>query len=242
MCHVQCHGFCSVLRATRDCQPCGPLSPVCGRTSSPLAESSGEFGEVVAVRSSSLRMAAAKTREGEAPAEPLNSVPRRKLLQTSSRTNRDAAQQELRPPVTASCQKVNTIGLTDCGRANCPPCLVSGCVQLPDRSGLSDKRQFRCLESYPVRVGDDGKRVAGETGCELWEGAFNVVVDGHSETTDCDPAAVQPSCPVWHQVECSTSRPPRYSCCLQYPNCRRAWATATISTVSPTSRYTRLYG
>ena len=29
--------------------------------------------------------------------------------------------------------------------------------------------QSLCLKSYPVRVGDDGKRVAGETGCELWE-------------------------------------------------------------------------
>jgi hypothetical protein len=215
-----------------------------------IKATSREFGEVRASRSSSLRMAAAKTRESEAPAELLNSGPRRELLPAFLRNSRercsahgrDAAQQELRPPGTASCQKVNMIGLTDCGRANWPPCLVSGCVQLPDRSGLSDKRQFRCLESYPVRVGDDGKRVAGETGCELWEGAFNVVVDSHSETTDCDPVSVQPSCPVWHQVECSTSRPPRYSCCLQYPNCRRAWATATISTLSPASRYTRLYG
>ena len=30
--------------------------------------------------------------------------------------------------------------------------------------------QSLCLESYPVRPGDDGKRVAGETGCLLWEG------------------------------------------------------------------------
>jgi len=36
------------------------LSPICGGTSSPRAESAGEFGEVSAERSSSLRIAAAK--------------------------------------------------------------------------------------------------------------------------------------------------------------------------------------
>ena len=192
--------FCSVLLATRDSQPCRPFSPVCGRTSSRLAESSGEFGEVRASRSSSLRMATAKR------------------AANSARGAESVLSDEL----------VSIRALRVCAVAS--------------QAGDVGQCQSLCLESYPVRVGDSGKRVVGETSCELWEGAFNVVVDGHSETTDCDPVSVQPSCPVWHQVECSTSRPLRYSCCLQYPNCRRAWATATISTVSPTSRYTRLYG
>ena len=74
-----------------------------------------------------------KTRKSEAPAEPPNAGPRCERLPTflRSRSNRcsargrDAAQQELRPPGTASCQKVNAIGLpaavpvelhTDCWR------------------------------------------------------------------------------------------------------------------------------
>ncbi len=131
--------FCAVLLANLDSQPCRPLSPVCGRTSSRLAESSGEIGEVRASRSGDLRIAAKNTREREAPAEPLNSGLRRKLLQTFSRTNRDAAQQRLRPPVTASCQKVNTIVLTVCGRAKRSPYVLSGCVLLLDKCGLSGK-------------------------------------------------------------------------------------------------------
>jgi hypothetical protein len=91
------------------------------RASSRLAESSGEIGEVRASRSSSLRMATAKTREGEAPAEPLKPCPQRKLMQTFLRSNRDAAQQELRPPATAPGQNRNAFGLTVCVRAKRSP-------------------------------------------------------------------------------------------------------------------------
>jgi hypothetical protein len=90
------------------------------RASSRLAESSGEIGEVRASRSSSLRMATA-TRQGEAPAEPLKPGPQRKLMQTFLRSNRDAAQQELRPPATAPGQNRNAFGLTVCVRAKRSP-------------------------------------------------------------------------------------------------------------------------
>ena len=60
-----------------------------------------------------------KTREGEAPAERPNADPRCKRLPAILRSSgdrrsprrRDAAQQELRPPGTPSCQKVKAIGL-----------------------------------------------------------------------------------------------------------------------------------
>ena len=113
--HAQQRGF--GFRSTRDSQPCRPLSPVCGRTSSRLAESSGEIDEVRASRSSSLRMAAAKTREGEAPAEPLNTGLRGTQLKIFLRSNRDAAQQEIRPPAAAPGRNRNAIGLTVCVRA-----------------------------------------------------------------------------------------------------------------------------
>ena len=46
-----------------------------------------------------------------------------------------------------------------CGLHTCSPrCAASS------QAELSDKRQFLYLESYPVRVGEDGKRVADETG------------------------------------------------------------------------------
>ncbi len=117
--HAQQCGFGS--RSTRDSQPCRPLSPVCGRTSSRLAASSGEIDEVRASRLSSLRMATAKTREGEAPAEPLKPCPQRKLMQTFLRSNRDAAQQELRPPAATPGQNRNAFGLTVCVRAKRSP-------------------------------------------------------------------------------------------------------------------------
>jgi hypothetical protein len=61
-----------------------------------------------------------KSWEGEAPAEPPNAGPRSGQLPAFLRSSRDrcsargrdAAQQELRPPGTDSCQKVNASGLT----------------------------------------------------------------------------------------------------------------------------------
>ncbi len=61
-----------------------------------------------------------KSWEGEAPAEPPHAGPRYErlpaILQSSrdrcSARGRDAAQQELRPPGSAFCQKVNASGLT----------------------------------------------------------------------------------------------------------------------------------
>jgi hypothetical protein len=60
-----------------------------------------------------------KTWESEAPAEPPNAGPRCERLPAFFRSSRDrcsapgrdAAQQELRPPGTPSCQRVNAIGL-----------------------------------------------------------------------------------------------------------------------------------
>ncbi|MFM8475881.1 MAG: hypothetical protein ACKOEO_08795, partial [Planctomycetaceae bacterium] len=60
-----------------------------------------------------------KTWDGEAPAEPPHPGPRCQRLPAFLRSSRDrgsargrdAAQQELRPPGTAPCQKVNAIGL-----------------------------------------------------------------------------------------------------------------------------------
>jgi hypothetical protein len=59
-----------------------------------------------------------KSWEGEAPAEPPNAGPRSDRLPAFLRSSgdrcsargRDPAQQELRPPGTDSCQKVNAIG------------------------------------------------------------------------------------------------------------------------------------
>jgi len=55
-----------------------------------------------------------KTREGDAPAEPPNAAPRCERLRSSrdrrSPRGREAAQQELGPPGTCSCQKVKAIG------------------------------------------------------------------------------------------------------------------------------------
>jgi len=47
-----------------------------------------------------------------------------------------------------------------CGLHTCSP----GCAAT-SQAELSDNRQTLYLESYPVRVGDDGKRVAEKTGC-----------------------------------------------------------------------------
>ena len=64
-----------------------------------------------------------KAWESEAPAEPPHAGPRCERLPTflwSSRDRciahgRDAAQQELRPPGTACCQKINAIGWAEDG-------------------------------------------------------------------------------------------------------------------------------
>jgi Flp pilus assembly protein protease CpaA len=51
-----------------------------------------------------------ETWEGEAPAEPPDAGPRCERLPACLRSGRDAAQQELRPPGTASCQLADAIG------------------------------------------------------------------------------------------------------------------------------------
>jgi hypothetical protein len=79
-----------------------------------------------------------KTWEGEAPAEPPNAGPRCERLPAFSRSSRDrcnarsrdAAQQELRPPGTASSHKVNAIGRQPAGKRHCERVAnVLGCAR-----------------------------------------------------------------------------------------------------------------
>ena len=84
-----------------------------------------------------------KTREGEAPAEPANTGPRSKRLPAILRCSgdrrsprgRDAAQQELRPPGTPSCQKVKAIGLPSGGSGLCDA------AQQEIRPGITRRRE-----------------------------------------------------------------------------------------------------
>jgi hypothetical protein len=129
---------------------------LCGRTSRRLAESSGEIGEVRASRSSRLRMAAAKTREGEAPAEPLNWSAYRAVANI-------LAEQQGCGSAGASPSRCGPRPEQECDWAHR---LRSGetvdIVALRVHSVAGQvwavrQRQSLCLESYPVRVADDGK-------------------------------------------------------------------------------------
>ena len=103
-----------------------------------------------------------KTWEREAPAEPPHADPLHErlpaILQSSrdrcSARGMDAAQQELRPPGTCSCQKVNAIGLTPGNQLR----QTKACVLEPDPQCLSERIQQSASSSMAVMMRSNGSR------------------------------------------------------------------------------------